>query len=1215
MPAPGFRQRRLLATSALLTLALALLLNLAQQTLMLAEGIGIESFLGWTDADAVRATLNVWRELAFFRAELPGGPMEVPLRELAVAYLAVDAALFVPAYALLLLGLNRTLRAARREDGAWGAEWMYGLAVAALAALVVVDQTENALGLARLQSAWVALPAGGLGLTLLLLGLRRAGVRTGRRSSSSGSPAGWRAWWPRPGWLALLAAGAWLGGQAILEADAMASGATLADALLHEAHAAKPALLATSVGALLLAGLAWFFGFDLAPDAQAALAAERSRLRVGVADIVWRSRYVLAALALFGGLLLGLDQCRDVVVAAADGMAWGSAAALGALSSAVVAIAFFVFSCWLWTRLVCQVPRPGRHDHRPDGAEALTRDFLWLNQFARWWARLLGLVPLVLVGLLIAKACHDATMGSRSLALPGQAPPVLAPLWVVLFGLACVFAGGGFLWLRKRATRLGLDHASGVANQEADTQPAGRLRLEAPLRLSYYQVGARLPARDRAQATGAASESLWNLVMRQDTAERQGAPEGERYRFLGLLPYTPLLLPLLALLFMLALRVWVVALGHEPAVAPPTLAVVVLAMTWWLGVFGWLSIVEESQARPWVLFIVAGVGALSALELTDNHVVPLFNASAEPTSLWVWPAATAGLAGLAAGLQLWLAGPPVLQRWLARVQQRVKDGPGLPAQLGRLLLRHHRLAAVLLGVTLACALGNWADLHMTGGLARQDPSTRNGQDAGPLAARADAARPGHCPTDGSVPGLGWDEQAWAWLCQLRSTQAWMRSGDAPVPVFVVASEGGGMRSAHWTTRVLAEWAAQPELEFDRRTFALIGVSGGAVGEAAYLACRYQARLRDPQASGTQGAGGQTDAAPAPPLEACLARLTGSDALTPLLGAWMFEDGLARVLPTSIRQVPVLACEHPGCGFLSRNLWMERALVQALPGLGLPLRGARAQTAAGGWLPHLLLNGTWVATGERTIAASLEVDTRTFPTARDQLRDLGGELSLVTAALNAARFPYINPLGSVESGSGRLSGGHVADGGYFDNTGAHTAVDVLHGLARVIDLHCPPANDDARFCRALRQRLAPKVLLVRNGNNLAACSGLARKVPACLEAAFPGHGPRDCSPGPDAEAARQLAATHTAGKLKLFPDALGPALTAAKAVGTGANGRRAAALLQPALERFAANRGTDPAVWTIDQVGDGSLYPMGWYLSRLARAGMDQQARCLPKLGG
>jgi hypothetical protein len=84
---------------------------------------------------------------------------------------------------------------------------------------------------------------------------------------------------------------------------------------------------------------------------------------------------------------------------------------------------------------------------------------------------------------------------------------------------------------------------------------------------------------------------------------------------------------------------------------------------------------------------------------------------------------------------------------------------------------------------------------------------------------------------------------------------------------------------------------------------------------------------------------------------------------------------------------------------------------------------------------------------------------------------------------------------------------------------------------------------------------------------------------------------------------QPAEPREAGRVPLFVDVLGPLVTVINVAGTGANGRRAEALLQ----RECRNFGDPDCVMQLAQRSDGLLYPLGWYLSRTARCALDFQA--------
>ena len=200
----------------------------------------------------------------------------------------------------------------------------------------------------------------------------------------------------------------------------------------------------------------------------------------------------------------------------------------------------------------------------------------------------------------------------------------------------------------------------------------------------------------------------------------------------------------------------------------------------------------------------------------------------------------------------------------------------------------------------------------------------------------------------------------------------------------------------------------------------------------------------------------------------------------------------------------------------------------------------------------------------------------------------------TAAHNAARFPFVNAIGLLISADGNA--GHLADGGYFDNSGTQTVADALAALrVFVARQQCDDAADPVCQHRLVWLRsLRPTVIVIQNGV-AAECLGSSRL--ACLRQSW--------GLQADAGAPYQPGAPVDVGQLRLYADAIGPLLTLLNAGGTGANGRRAEALLARDCARF------DPAqpdcVVRLAQRTDGVLYPLGWYLSPTARAALDAKA--------
>jgi hypothetical protein len=91
------------------------------------------------------------------------------------------------------------------------------------------------------------------------------------------------------------------------------------------------------------------------------------------------------------------------------------------------------------------------------------------------------------------------------------------------------------------------------------------------------------------------------------------------------------------------------------------------------------------------------------------------------------------------------------------------------------------------------------------------------------------------------------------------------------------------------------------------------------------------------------------------------------------------------------------------------------------------------------------------TGRRIIASHVKIEPDVFVDSYDALHMLESDVRLSTAAHNSARFTYISPAGDLISGKGAGSAlhGFVIDGGYFENYGAQTAIEVAGEAIKAI----------------------------------------------------------------------------------------------------------------------------------------------------------------------
>jgi hypothetical protein len=314
-----------------------------------------------------------------------------------------------------------------------------------------------------------------------------------------------------------------------------------------------------------------------------------------------------------------------------------------------------------------------------------------------------------------------------------------------------------------------------------------------------------------------------------------------------------------------------------------------------------------------------------------------------------------------------------------------------------------------------------------------------------------------------------------------------------VPLILVASEGGGIKAAMWTALVL-DCVLSPDPIVDRcpshdrsrlpSVFAESGVSGGSVGLVTYT--RYAA---DPALSSEPGdwigqrlGGDFVSSSIAWQLyvetpRAWLQFDAGMDRAEVLERAW--EQAWERTAPYGIRD----------------------ALFGGALASGGPLAdGFRALWANNPDVPLLLLNGFSIQDGCKFVTtpvdgngvesdslncvaahAGLEVPARPtdgrpgFLSGSRVLSDLlcapADDVRLSTAALLSARFPYVSPSGRVLSCPSPETAQraiNVVDGGYGENTGAGSALELWDSIRPLVDQYNGDPTHGACIVPALLQ---------------------------------------------------------------------------------------------------------------------------------------------------
>lgn len=287
---------------------------------------------------------------------------------------------------------------------------------------------------------------------------------------------------------------------------------------------------------------------------------------------------------------------------------------------------------------------------------------------------------------------------------------------------------------------------------------------------------------------------------------------------------------------------------------------------------------------------------------------------------------------------------------------------------------------------------------------------------------------------------------------------------AHYPVFLVATEGGGIRAAYFTANVLA--ALQERCPgFAQHTIAISGVSGGSLGASVFAALSAddaKSAMADPAC--------RLDGVRPGALVKRARGVLSADLLSPLLGAMLFPDALQRMIP-----VPVRAFDRSrALEYAVEDAWRSNApgcTGDACNRLGLPAGNLYMGDGAH-VVPNLFLNTTEAGSGDIISIASAQIgdegtpyrnraqiDDRNLDCVENGgisngncvkprkanltlalLLDPSSTIPLSTATFMSARFPYLTPAATVPE-----TGGKHVDGGYFENSGTFLLSELVQNL--------------------------------------------------------------------------------------------------------------------------------------------------------------------------
>jgi hypothetical protein len=286
---------------------------------------------------------------------------------------------------------------------------------------------------------------------------------------------------------------------------------------------------------------------------------------------------------------------------------------------------------------------------------------------------------------------------------------------------------------------------------------------------------------------------------------------------------------------------------------------------------------------------------------------------------------------------------------------------------------------------------------------------------------------------------------------------------AKYPVFIIAAEGGGIYAASAASTFLARLQdAAPH--FAQHVFAISGVSGGAIGATVFQALDQATAVRYASTASAANGPSAPSACPQYPNEPAVKADLKS--LSEKVRAVMEDDHFSPVVGSIF---PELVGSPTGRdAALTASFQDSVAAYDALAGQCLQAPFA-AHWSDAATAPALVLNSTWVETGFRVAFAPFHLHdiNEALYSFSDQLMpdeecpSVPGKqscVSLMAAATVSARFPLILPPFSavLQNANTDPKRWNFVDGGYSDNSGATTALDLYNALQTIapdsVDLH-------------------------------------------------------------------------------------------------------------------------------------------------------------------
>lgn len=269
----------------------------------------------------------------------------------------------------------------------------------------------------------------------------------------------------------------------------------------------------------------------------------------------------------------------------------------------------------------------------------------------------------------------------------------------------------------------------------------------------------------------------------------------------------------------------------------------------------------------------------------------------------------------------------------------------------------------------------------------------------------------------------------------RSNDSLKKSDSLFYPIVFVCAEGGALRTGAFTSLVLSsiqdsfdKFSGNDAFDFKKSIYAYSGVSGGSVGIGFFNAIANMNRKED--------LGGQS-------YTELSRRFFKKDYLAPLIGRLFYADVINFFSPIYIPLFDRASALETSWEVGYRSLLQDNGSNVFAQSFTNTYNHRPAPAMP---YPALFINTTEIEDGLQCWITNVDAANSHMPQARQRdllSKKIDFDFNYSTAINFSTRFPIFSPSGSVGvDGSGVF---HYVDGGYVENTGAATMIDILLAL--------------------------------------------------------------------------------------------------------------------------------------------------------------------------